>query len=67
MNPSLKEINNEYEPWWDIEDHESDLFEDADEYGYMATQLTHLLRFASYDAGNMLSYSPYDGSFNAHL
>ena len=62
-NPSLKE-SNEHEPWWDIEDRESDLFEDADEYGYVATQLIHLLRFAGYDAGNMLSYS---GSFNAHL
>ena len=35
-NPSLKE-SNEHEPWWDIEDRESDLFEDADEYGYVAT------------------------------
>ena len=67
MNPSLKESNNEHEPWWDIEDCESDLFEDADEYGYVATQLTHLPRFASYDAGNMLSYSPYNSSFNARL
>ena len=65
MNPSLKESNNE--PWWDIEDRESDLFEDADEYGYVATQLTHLPRFATYDAGNMLSYSPYECSFDASL
>ena len=63
-NPSLKESNNE--PWWDIENRELDLFEDADEYGYLATQLTHLPKFASYDAGNML-YSPYDGSCNASL
>ena len=66
-NPSLKGSNNEHGPWWDIEDHELDLFEDADEYGYVTTQLTHLPRFVSYDAGNMLSYSPYDGSFNARL
>ena len=33
----------------------------------MATQLTHLPRFVSYDAGNMLSYSPYYSSFNARL
>ena len=64
MNPSLKGSNNEHGPWWDIEDRELDLFEDADEYGYVATQLTHLPRFASYDAGNMISFSPYDGSFN---
>ena len=33
----------------------------------MATQLTHLPRFASYNAGNMLSYSPHDSSFDARL
>ena len=67
MNPSLKESNYEHEVWFDIENHELDLFEDAHEYGYVATQLTHLPRFVSHDAGNMLSYSPYNGSFNAHL
>ena len=33
-----------------------DPFQDADEYGYVATQLTHLPRLVAFDAGNMLTF-----------
>ena len=37
-----------------------DLFQDADEYGYVATQLTHLPKLVSFDAGNMLTFGEDD-------
>ena len=33
-----------------------DPFQDADEYGYVAMQLTHLPRLVAFDAGNMLTF-----------
>ena len=33
-----------------------DPFQDADEYGYVAMQLTHLPRLMAFDAGNMLTF-----------
>ena len=33
-----------------------DVFEDADEFGYVSTQLTHLPRLVGYDMGNMLIF-----------
>ena len=51
--------------WWEIDDRDSDIFEDADDYGYVATQLTHLPKFISYDVGNLLAYRPiYDSTTN---
>ena len=35
---------------------QEDPFQDADEYGYVATQLTHLPRLVAFDAGNMLTF-----------
>ena len=59
MNPSLcgpviEDVGN----WWDIEDQDSNIFEDADDYGYMAAQLSHLPKCIGYDVGNLLSYMP---------
>ena len=33
-----------------------DPFQDADEYGYIASQLTHLPKLVAFDPGNMLTY-----------
>ena len=35
---------------------QEDPFQDPDEYGYVATQLTHLPRLVAFDAGNMLTF-----------
>ena len=35
---------------------QEDPFQDADEYGYIAMQLTHLPRLVAFDAGNMLTF-----------
>ena len=40
----------------------SDPFQDANEYGYVATQLSHLPRLNGYDPGNLLSYIPLYGN-----
>ena len=37
-----------------------DSFQDADEYGYVATQLTHLPKLLSFDAGNTLTFGEDD-------
>ena len=37
-----------------------DPFQDADEYGYIATQLTHLPKLVSFDPGNMLTFGEDD-------
>ena len=57
-NPSLKgsTVNNPMLDWWDIENRDEDIFEDADDYSYVATQLTHLPKCIGYDLGNVLSY-----------
>ena len=58
-NPTLKgDVVSDPINWWDINDRESDIFEDTDEYGYVSTQLTHLPKFIGYDVGNVLSYLP---------
>ena len=58
-NPSLKGIVvNDLDNWWDIEERDSDIFEDPDEYGYVSTQLTHLPNCLGYNFGNVLSYLP---------
>ena len=57
-NPLLKgDMVNDPINWWDINDRDSGIFEDADEYGYVSTQLTHLPK-CIYDIGNILSYLP---------
>ena len=35
-----------------------DHFEDGDQYGYVATQLTHLHKMMGFDVGNILSHVP---------
>ena len=52
--------------WWRSE-RSNDPFEDANEYGYVATQLSHLPRCIGYDTGNMLLYLPvYDVNGQCH-
>ena len=41
--------------WW-FRDHQSDPFQDADNNGYVATQLSHLPKMTGYDPGNLLFY-----------
>ena len=38
--------------------HQSDPFQDADNNGYLATQLSHLPKVMGYGPGNLLSYLP---------
>ena len=58
-NPSLKgDVVNNPDNWWEIDNRDSDIFEDADDYGYVAMQLTHLPKCIGYDVGNVLSYLP---------
>ena len=58
-NPSAKYINQHMA--WLVQMRNQvlrreDPFQDADEYGYIATQLTHLPRLVAFDAGNMLTF-----------
>ena len=58
-NPSAKYINQHMA--WLVQMRnqvlrQEDPFQDADEYGYVATQLTHLPRLVAFDAGNMLTF-----------
>ena len=48
--------------WHVHDDRHSDPFQDANEYSYMATQLSHLPRLSGYDRGNLLSYIPMYGN-----
>ena len=43
--------------WWFL-DHQSDPFQDADNSGYVATQLSHLPKMMGYDPDNLRSYLP---------
>ena len=43
--------------WW-LCNHQSDPFQDSDNNGYVATQLSHLPKMMGYDLGNLLSYRP---------
>ena len=36
------------------------MFQDANKYGYVATQMTHLPQLPSYNPGNIMSYVPLD-------
>ena len=54
-NPSLNGFDND-EAWWDIDNRENDCFQDANDFGYAATQLSHLPRLTGYDFGNVLTY-----------
>ena len=68
-NPSLKGIVvNDPDNWWDIEERDSDIFEDPNEYGYVSTQLMHLPNYLGYNFGNVLSYLPiYDLALSNEL
>ena len=68
-NPSLKGVVVDNPPnWHDIENRDEDIFEDPNEFGYVATQLTHLPKMLGYDIGNILTYSPlYDARPNKNL
>ena len=68
-NPSLKGVVVDNLPnWHDIENRDEDIFEDPDEFGYVATQLTHLPKMLGYDIGNILTYSPlYNARPNKNL
>ena len=58
-NPSFKgHVVNDPDNWWAIQNRDEDLFEDLDDFGYIATQLTHLPKCIGYDWGNVLSYLP---------
>ena len=52
MHPDAMEVE-----WW-FRNHQSDPFQDADNNGYVATQLSHLPKMMGYDPGNLLSYLP---------
>ena len=44
------------------DDQLEEMFQDANKYGYVATQMTHLPQLPSYDPGNIMSYVPlYNG------
>ena len=61
-------VVNDPDNWWDIKERDSDIFEDADEYGYVSTQLTHLPKCLGYNVGNILSYLPiYDLNISNEL
>ena len=47
----VNRLNDEWRP-----DRGLDVFQDPNEYGYVASQLTHLPRMLGYDFGNILSY-----------
>ena len=68
-NPSLKEnVVNNPDHWWEIDRHDEEIFEDVDEFGYVAMQLTHFPKCIGYDCGNMLSYLPiYDLNISAEV
>ena len=63
-SPSLKGgVMNEPAMWWEVDDSQEDIFEDANDYGYVSTHLTHLTKCGGYDCGELLSNLPmYDVS-----
>ena len=65
-NQTMKgDIVNDPENWWEIIDRHEDIFEDASDFGYVATQLSHLPHCIGYDCGNLMSYLPvYDVNLN---
>ena len=54
-NPSLNGVDDD-EAWCDIDNRENYCFQDANDFGYVATQLSHLPRLMDYDFGNVLTY-----------
>ena len=48
--------------WWKGCTRHSDPFQDANHYGYVSTQLSHLPTKMGYDPGNLLTYLPLYGS-----
>ena len=54
-DPSLNGVDDD-EAWWDIDNRENDCFQDANDFGYVATQLSHSPRLIGYDFGNVLTY-----------
>ena len=48
--------------WRYVDDQYLDISQDANFYGYVATQLTHLPRLLGYDPCKLLSYIPLYGS-----
>ena len=60
-NPSLSNVDEEV-AWWDINSREDDCFKDANDYGYVATQLSHLPRLIGYDFGNVIMYRALRGN-----
>ena len=65
-NPAMKgDVVNDPENWWEIVDRHKDIFEDANDFGYVATQLSHLPHCIGYDCGNLMSFLPvYDVNLN---
>ena len=60
-NPSLSNVDEEV-AWWDINSREDDCFKDANDDGYVATQLSHLPRLIGYDFGNVIMYRALRGN-----
>ena len=60
-NPSLSNVDEEV-AWWDINSREDDCVKDANDYGYVATQLSHLPRLIGYDFGNVIMYRALKGN-----
>ena len=52
---AVNRLNDQWRP-----DRKLDVFQDPNEYGYVASQLTHLPRMLGYDFGNSLSYDETD-------
>ena len=48
--------------WWDINSKEDDCFKDTNDYGYVATKLSHLPRVIGYDFGNVIMYRTLRGN-----
>ena len=57
-NPRMGAFNNNFDWWCNNRDDQLNPFKDADNYGYMASQLSHLPKAMGYDPGNMLSHIP---------
>ena len=56
-HPKMVAFNNNFD-WRNNKDDQLDPFKDVDNYGYMASQLSHLPKAMGYDPGNMLSHIP---------
>ena len=65
-NPTMKgDIVNDPKNWREIVGRHKDMFIDANDFGYMATQLSHLPHCIRYDCSNLMSYLPvYDVNVN---